>query len=92
MTIDTAFEGIEDATYDHCYISMNEKESQARIDIQPAAVTKLKLLNRADISCGNLTLIGFRGLAEEEPQKVDNLLVKVIVETCWTKPKLNYKY
>ena len=54
MSIDAAFEGIEDTTDNHCYISMNEKESQASIDIEPSAVTKLKLLNRGDECCGML--------------------------------------
>ena len=53
MSIDAAFEGIEDTTDKHCYISINEK-SQASIDIGPSAVTKLKLLNRGDECCGML--------------------------------------
>ena len=52
MSIDAAFEGIEDSTYDHCYISMGETDSQARIDIEPSAVTKLKLLSGGQDCCG----------------------------------------
>ena len=48
-TIDKVFEGIDDFDVQHCYAANSVSRSQARLDIQPAKVVQVQLLNRGDV-------------------------------------------
>ena len=47
-TFDKAFQNLNDSSQPNCYVSKGAKNAQGFVDIQPAAVTKLYLLNRID--------------------------------------------
>ena len=47
-TIDKAFEGSDSWDHAQCYVSNPNGKAQASIDIEPATVYQIKLLNRGD--------------------------------------------
>ena len=47
-TIDKAFEGSHSANYKDCYVSNTNGKAGASIDIEPAKVVQIILLNRKD--------------------------------------------